>query len=241
MEYKEDSIIPLKENGETIYLKVIATKDSRCKDCYFYEHKCHCSTLKHIIGNCAKSSRKDNKSVIFEKINNTIMKKTMSINIYVVMQVHNKYGSSCNVFTSFEEANARFEELLKYFENFNNIHPKDLISNSIPSQIKVSVIGDITLYLCKETKEIEIKDFPKSISEESKVKHFLYAYECLKENVKHVPFNILVDKDNHYHTILDITEHGIYIMNDNKIKLINFKDANVLFKYLDGSPFGLTK
>ena len=73
------------------------------------------------------------------------------IDIYVVMQVHKQYRSFCNVFTSFEEANDRFEMLLAYFEKINETQSRDWTSSNIPSQLKVSVIEDITLYLCKET------------------------------------------------------------------------------------------
>ena len=78
-----------------------------------------------------------------------VMKKP--IDVYVVMQVHKQYRSFCNVFTSFEEANDRFEMLLAYFEEINETQSRDWTSSNIPSQLKVSVIEDITLYLCKET------------------------------------------------------------------------------------------
>ena len=92
------------------------------------------------------------------------MKKT--IDIYVVMQVHKQYRSFCDVFTSFKEANNRFEELFKHFKELNKVTPQGWTTTSIPSQIKVYRIGDITLYLCKESIEIDIKDdFNKQLSE----------------------------------------------------------------------------
>lgn len=242
MEYKEDSIIPLKENGETIYLKVIATKDSRCQDCYFYKHKCHCSTLKHIIGNCTKGLRTDNKSVIFVKINNNIMEKKTTIDIYSVIQVHTKCKCFCDIFISFKEAYDRFNQLYKQLKEVNKVKETNLISNSISSQIKVAIIGNTNLYLFKETKEIDINQImsvPEPVFDEPKVKPFIGSNDCFKESLKHTPFGILTNKENIYLNILDISEYGISIVNDKrKIELISFKEASDIFTYVDGSPFG---
>lgn len=157
MEYKANKIITYRYKDENIYLKVTPTTEATCKDCFFHAtDDCnHCANIRHIIGQCDACLRTDNTPIIFRKIDNTIIKKT--IDIYVVMQVHKRYRSFCDVFTSFEEANNRFEELLKYFEDVNNVPTKVWSSKNIPSQLKVYVVGDVTLYLCKETKEIDIK------------------------------------------------------------------------------------
>ena len=84
------------------------------------------------------------------------MKKT--IDIYTVMQTSEKNRDLCYNFTSFEEANKEFEKLLQMWENVNKVKAKDWISPAAPYQLKVSRIGDITLYLCKESIEIDIKD-----------------------------------------------------------------------------------
>ncbi len=84
------------------------------------------------------------------------MKKT--IDIYTVMQTSKKDRDLCYSFTSFKEANKQFEKFLKMWEKANNIKAKDWTSPAYPYQLKVSRIGDITLYLCKESIEIDIKD-----------------------------------------------------------------------------------
>lgn len=51
---------------------------------------------------------------------------------------------------------------------------------------------------------------------------------------------MLINKENIYLNILDINEYGISTVNDKrKIELISFREANILFKYADGSPFGI--
>ena len=243
MEYKVDDIISYNDDGKTIYLQVTQTRNVTCHGCYFYRHKYPCSVIRHVIGNCTKDARTDKKTVIFTKINNNIMKKKATIDIYVVMQVHNRFRSFCDVFTSFEEADARFEALLKYFKELNKVQPKGWTAKSIPSQIKVSIIGDMTLYLCKETKEIDINkivSIPEPIFDESNSISFFSANNCFTESIKHTPFGMLINKENIYLNILDINEYGISIVNDKrKIELISFKEANILFKYADGSPFGI--
>ena len=84
-----------------------------------------------------------------------VMKKP--IDVYVVMQVHKQYRSFCNVFTSFEEANNRFEELLKSYEYTYDTKANVCNFKGFPSQLKIYIVGAVTLYLCKETKEIDIK------------------------------------------------------------------------------------
>ena len=81
------------------------------------------------------------------------MKK--SIDIYTVMQTSKKDRDLCYNFTSFKEANKEFEKLLKMWEKANNVKAKDWTSPAAPYQLKVSRIGDITLYLCKESIDIE--------------------------------------------------------------------------------------
>ena len=73
------------------------------------------------------------------------------------MQVYERCRDFCDVYTSFEEADNRFKQLLKTFEDINNVKAEGWTTPNVPSQIKVSIIGDITLYLCKETKEIDIE------------------------------------------------------------------------------------
>ena len=85
------------------------------------------------------------------------MKKT--IDIYTVMQTSKKDRDLCNTFTSFKEANKEFEKLLKMWEKANNAKAKGWTSPAAPYQLKVSRIGDITLYLCKESIEIDISDY----------------------------------------------------------------------------------
>ena len=84
------------------------------------------------------------------------MKKT--IDIYTVMQTSEKDRDFCYNFTSFKEANKQFKKFLQMWENVNKIKAKDWTSPAAPYQLKVSRIGDITLYLCKESIEIDIKD-----------------------------------------------------------------------------------
>ena len=156
MEHKVNDIITYNHEGETIYLEVTSTKDSTCQGCFF-NGKCKDWTyIKNIVGQCDKKFRIDNTSVIFKQINNKIMKKT--IDIYTVMQTSKKDRDLCYNFTSFEEANKEFEKLLQMWENVNNIKAKGWTSPAAPYQLKVSRIGDITLYLCKESIEIDIKD-----------------------------------------------------------------------------------
>ena len=159
MEHKIDEIITVTINGETIHLEITPTRDNTCQDCFFYKNeKTCCSAIRNIIGICDKNDRTDKTPVIFRKV----MKKKKTIDIYVVMQVHNRCRDFCDVYTSFEEADNRFEQLLKTFEDINNVKAEDWTTPNIPSQIKVSIINDTTLYLCKETKEIDIKvDFYK--------------------------------------------------------------------------------
>ena len=84
------------------------------------------------------------------------MKKT--INIYTVMQTSEKDRDLCYNFTSFKEANKQFEKFLQMWEKANNVKAKGWTSPAAHYQLKVSRIGDITLYLCKESIEIDIKD-----------------------------------------------------------------------------------
>ena len=154
MEHKINEIITYNHEDEIIYLKVTPTKDSTCKGCFFHlKYNC-CSNIKNIVRQCYKEFRTDNTSVIFKQINNKIMKKT--IDIYTVMQTSKKDRDLCYNFTSFKEANKEFEKLLKMWEKANNVKAKGWTSPAAPYQLKVSRIGDITLYLCKETKEIDI-------------------------------------------------------------------------------------
>lgn len=154
MEHKIDEIIPYNFEDETIYLKVTPTKDSSCRDCFFYlNYNCDsCSAIENIIGTCDKNNRIDKTPVIFRKV----MKKKKTIDIYVVMQVHERYRDFCDVYTSFEEADNRFEQLLKMFEDINEVKAEDWTIPNVPYQIKASIINDTTLYLCKESIEIDI-------------------------------------------------------------------------------------
>ena len=163
MEHKIDEIITYNNNNEIIQLVVIPTKANSCEDCFFYKNeKTCCSAIRNIIGECDKNNRIDKTPVIFREINNKLMKNKKTIDIYVVMQVHNRYRDFCDVYTSFEEANDRFEQLLKTFEDINNVKAEDWTTPNVPSQIKASIIKDTTLYLCKDTKEIDIEiDFNK--------------------------------------------------------------------------------
>ena len=154
MEHKIDDIITYNHEGVTIYLEVTPTKDSSCQGCFFHlKYNCD-SNIRNIVGQCYKEFRTDNTPVIFTKINNNSMKKT--IDIYTVMQTSKKDRDLCNNFTSFKEANKEFEKLLKMWEKVNKVKAKDWTSPAAPYQLKVSRIGDITLYLCKES--IDIKD-----------------------------------------------------------------------------------
>ena len=156
MERKLNDIITYNFEGETIHLKVIPTKDSSCQDCFFHlKYNC-CSNIRNIVGQCDKEFRTDNTHVIFKQINNKIMKKT--IDIYTVMQTSKKDRDLCYNFTSFKEANKQFEKFLQMWEKANNVKAKSWTSPAAPYQLKVSRIGDITLYLCKESIEIDIKD-----------------------------------------------------------------------------------
>lgn len=156
MEHKINEIIIYNHKGKTIQLKVTPTIDNTCKDCFFYGHYDICSDVRNIIGVCDKIDRTDNTPVIFKQINNKIMKKT--IDIYTVMQTSEKDRALCFNFTSFKEANNQFEKFLKMWEKANKVKAKDWTSPIAPYQLKVSRIGDITLYLCKESIEIDIKD-----------------------------------------------------------------------------------
>ena len=125
-------------------------------------------------------------------------------------------------------------------KNDYNIQPKGWTSESVPSQIKVSVIGDITLYLCKKTKEIEISEEVKEpIVDKSEFNPFFCANNCFNESIKHTPFGILKDSTDKYYTILDISEDGISVLSGNhSVDTISFKFASTFLKYVDGSPFG---
>ena len=153
MEHKINDIITYIHEGETIYLEVTPTKDSSCQDCFFHlKYNC-CSNIRNIVGQCDKDFRTDNTPVIFKQINNKIMKKT--IDIYTVMQTSKKDRDLCYNFTSFKEANKQFEKFLQMWEKANNVKAKGWTSPAAPYQLKVSRIGDITLYLCKESIDIE--------------------------------------------------------------------------------------
>lgn len=238
MEHKIDEIITYNYEGETIYLKITPTKDSTCQGCFFYLKYNSCSKIRNIIGQCDKDFRTDNTPIIFKQINNKIMKKT--IDIYTVMQTSEKDRDLCFNFTSFKEANDQFEKFLKMWEKTNNVKAKGWTSPAAPYQLKVSRIGDITLYLCKESIEINIEiDSKEPIFDEPKFRSFFSSYNCFNESVKHVPFGILTNEENIYFTILSINNDGISVIGDKgKIDFISFKDASKLFNYVDGSPFG---
>lgn len=236
IEYKIGDTFCLEDETKLQVIKATCN----CKGCYFFNNKDNsCSRTKDIV--CSAPRREDKEFVIFKQIKNTdIMKKKITIDIYIVMQVHKQYRSFCDVFTSLEEADAKFEELLKYFKELNKVQPRGWTTKSIPSQIKVSIIGDITLYLCKETKKIEIEEtVSEPIFDEPKFRKFFSSYNCFSESIKHTPFGVLINEENIYLTILDINEYGISVVGDKrKIELISFEDASKLFKYADGSPFG---
>ena len=157
MERKLNDVITYNHEGETIYLKVTPTIDSTCKGCFFYGKCKNCwPDIKNIVGTCDKTDRTDNTPVIFKQINNKIMKKT--IDIYTVMQTSKKDRDLCYNFTSFKEANKQFEKFSQMWEKANNVKAKGWTSPAAPYQLKVSRIGDITLYLCKESIEIDIED-----------------------------------------------------------------------------------
>lgn len=157
MEHKVNEIIVYNHEGETIQLKVTPMKDSTCIGCFFYKTCRTCwSDIKNIVGTCDKIDRTDNTPVIFKQINNKIMKKT--IDIYTVMQTSEKDRDLCYNFTSFKEANKQFEKFVQMWEKTNKVKAKGWTSPAAPYQLKVSRIGDITLYLCKESIEIDIKD-----------------------------------------------------------------------------------
>ena len=154
MELKVNDIITYNFKGEDIYLEVIPTKANSCGDCFFYKNeKTYCSAIRNIIGECDKNNRTDKTPVIFRKV----MKKKKTIDIYIVMQVHERCRDFCDVYTSFEKADNRFKQLLKTFEDINEVKAIGWTTPNVPSQIKVSIIKDTTLYLCKETKEIDIE------------------------------------------------------------------------------------
>ena len=244
MERKINEIITYNQENETIYLEVIPTKDNTCQDCFFYKnYKTQCYAIRNIIGVCDKNDRTDKTPVIFGKV----MKKKKTIDIYVVMQVHKTHRAFCGVFTSFEEANTRFEILLKNFKKIYKVQPIEWTIECLPSQIKVFIIGDITLYLCKETKEVKIEEnipepvFENSTIEESNVRPFFSANDCFNETIKHTPFGILKDGLNNYYTILGITDYGISILDgDHKVSTITFEFANTFLKYTDNTRFGYT-
>ena len=156
MEHKINEVIVYNDKGKTIQLKVTPTIYNTCKDCFFYGHYDICYDIRNIIGTCDKNDRTDKTPVIFKQINNKIMKKT--IDIYTVMQTSLRDRDLCYNFTSFEEANKEFEKLLQMWENVNKAKAKSWTSPAAPHQLKVSRITDITLYLCKESIEIDIKD-----------------------------------------------------------------------------------
>lgn len=170
------------------------------------------------------------------------MKKKTTVDIYVVMQTHKQYRSFCEVFTSFEEANTKFEELLKYFKLVKRIQPRDWTTKAIPYQIKVSVIEDIILYLCKESKEIEIEDT--STDNDNSVDNIRYFYnkkECIDEMSKFSPFGILYDKiHKRYITVLEVNDEGITTISANhELCTISYFSAKTYFTFLDNRPFGI--
>lgn len=154
MEHKIKEIITYIHEGETIHLEVTPMKDSTCQGCFFYKTCGTCwYNIKNIVGECDKAYRTDNTSVIFKQINNKIMKKT--IDIYTVMQTSKKDRDLCYNFISFKEANKQFEKFVQMWEKTNKVKAKGWTSPAAPYQLKVSRIGDITLYLCKESIDIE--------------------------------------------------------------------------------------
>lgn len=231
--------------GDTFYLEdgiklEVVKSVLNCRGCYFFNDKDKsCNKTIDII--CFAPRRKDKEFVIFKQIkDNNNIKKKITIDIYVVMQVHKTHRSFCDVFTSFEEANAKFETLYKHFKEVHRVTPKGWTTKSVPSQIRVSVIKDVTLYLYKETKEIEIsEEVENSVVNEPEFKPFFCANNCFNESIKHTPFGILKDSTDKYYTILDISEDGISILSGNhSLSTISFKFASTFLKYVDGSSFG---
>lgn len=246
MEHKIGSIITYNKKGKPVYLKVIPVENYECQECYFYNHIDPCTFLKDVIGYCTKYDREDKQYVIFKQIKDNIMKKKTTIDIYSVMQTHTQYRCFCEVFTSFEEADARFKELLKYFKELNKVQPRGWTTETIPSQIKVSVIEDTTLYLCKETKEVEIEIEDTSTDNGdsmASIRHFYNKKECIDEMSKFSPFGVLYNKSHkRYVTVLEITDEGITIMSANhEIATISFFSAKSYFTFLDNSPFGISR
>ena len=85
MEHKIDEIIPYNFEGETIYLKVTPTKDSSCRDCFFYLNYNYdsCSTIRDIIGQCDNNLRTDKTPIIFTSVvKNTVNSNKQLSNIY---------------------------------------------------------------------------------------------------------------------------------------------------------------
>ena len=73
MEYKANEIINYNFDGETIQLKVIPTKDSSCRDCFFNLKYKSCYNIRNIIGQCESDFRTDKTPVIFRKVIKTIV------------------------------------------------------------------------------------------------------------------------------------------------------------------------
>ena len=85
MEHKIDEIIPYNFEGEDIYLKVTPTKDSSCRNCFFYlNYNCSsCSTIRDIIGQCDNNLRTDKTPIIFTSVvKNTVNSNKQSSGIY---------------------------------------------------------------------------------------------------------------------------------------------------------------
>ena len=85
MEHKIDEIIPYNFEGEDIYLKVTPTKDSSCRNCFFYlNYNCSsCSTIRDIIGQCDNNLRTDKTPIIFTSVvKNTVNSNKQLSNIY---------------------------------------------------------------------------------------------------------------------------------------------------------------
>lgn len=85
MEHKIDEIIPYNFEGETIYLKVTPTKDSSCRNCFFYlNYNCDsCSTIRDFIGQCDNNLRTDKTPIIFTSVvKNTVNSNKQSSGIY---------------------------------------------------------------------------------------------------------------------------------------------------------------
>lgn len=85
MEHKIDEIITYNFEGEDIYLKVTPTKDSSCRNCFFYlNYNCSsCSTIRDIIGQCDNNLRTDKTPIIFTSVvKNTVNSNKQSSDIY---------------------------------------------------------------------------------------------------------------------------------------------------------------